>query len=456
MKTLHMISLGCPKNLVDSEVMLGSLEAAGYRVSEDPAAADVLLVNTCGFIQSAVEEGIEAIMELLPLKQQDPGKLLVVTGCMVQRYGDALVGELPEVDLFIGTEGFHQIVLRIDEALHGSRRPPLNLAQPSYLMDTATPRRISTPAHRAWLKITEGCNNRCSYCMIPAIRGPLRSRSLADLVAEAQRLEAGGVRELTLIAQDTTAYGIDLIGGKPLLSDLLHALLADTAIPWIRMLYLQPKRIDDRLLRAIAEHPRLLPYFDIPLQHISGRILQLMNRHYDRAFIDSLLTRVRETVAGAVLRTSLMVGFPGEGAAEFAELEEAVHRYRFDHLGVFAYSNEEGCRAATLADHVGDGEKERRRERIMTLQAAVSAEKNREKVGRHYEVLVEGLSRESDLLLEGRTREQAPEIDGCVYITDGEGRPGELVTVRITEAHPYDLVGEIVADGGGTGNEKAG
>ncbi len=436
-------SLGCPKNLVDSEVMSGCLRDAGYELVEDPARADVLVVNTCGFIQPAVEEGIEAILDLAQAKKVKPATKLLVTGCMVQRYGAKLRRELPEVDLFLGVDQIETVVAAL-EKLTASEAVSLDPSEPDYLMSSASPRLISTPPFRAYLKATEGCSNRCSYCLIPSLRGPLRSRSLDDLIKEARRLEQDGVKELTLIAQDLTAYGRDLGADREGLADLLTALLDKTEIPWLRMLYLYPMRLDRTVLELVAANERILPYFDIPLQHISNRILKAMNRPYDRRSVERLLASIRAQLPHAAIRTTFMVGFPGESEADVEELAEFIAEQRLNHVGIFTYCNEEGCAAAKLPDQCGEEVKEARKERLMALQAEISLELNRGLVGTIQPVLMEGVSRESDLLLEGRTRFQAPEIDGCVYITAGNSRPGELVEVEITEAHPYDLVGEIV------------
>ena len=440
---LYVVSLGCPKNLVDSELMLGLLEEGGYSVCEDPEEADLLLVNTCGFIQSAVEEGIDAILELAQLKQERPDTLLAVCGCMVQRYGEELKKEFPEVDLFVGTEGFQDIVSLLRDFKAG-KNLPLYLAKPTFLMHSGMPRRISTPSHRAYLKVTEGCSNRCSYCLIPSLRGDLRSRPLDDLIAEARLLEKGGVKELTLVAQDLTAYGYDHGAGTPRLTDLLSGLLEGCGIPWIRMLYLYPARIDDTLLSLVKENERILPYFDIPLQHVSSHILQAMNRPGGGGSSVDLIDRIRAKLPEAAIRTTFIVGFPGERDEDVAELEDFIRTCRLDHVGVFSYSNEEGCAAAGLTGHCSEEVKEERRKLLMEEQARVSLSKNAAKVGTVCEVLVEGMSSETDLLLEGRTRFQAPEIDGGVYIASGICNPGDFVRVRITEAHPYDLVGEII------------
>ena len=436
-----MVSLGCSKNLVDSEVMLGLLEKDGYEVTQGPEDANLLLVNTCGFIGSAVKEAIDEILELSRYKKDDPAKKLVVTGCLVQRYGTELEKELPEVDLFIGTNGFHTIV----DQLYGKKVPvPLahSLEQTPFLMDSSMPRKVSTPPHRAYMKITEGCINRCSYCLIPDIRGKLRSRTISDLTTEARRLDAEGVKELTLVAQDLLAYGLDLEKRTNLIV-LLKQLLAETNIPWIRLLYLHPARVNKELLLLMAANTRLIPYLDIPFQHVSDHILRLMNRPYTQVKLIQLMETIRHILPLAALRTTMMVGFPGETEDDIAEMTDFLQKHHFDHLGVFAYANEEGCKAASLPDQIAEEIKEERLRKIMELQAGISFAALQKHVGAVEQVLVEGLSRESDLLLEGRTRYQAPDIDGCVYITRGTVEPGALVDVTITEAHTYDLVGEL-------------
>ena len=448
MKTLYMTSLGCPKNLVDSEVMLAALERDGYTVVERPEEASLLLVNTCGFIRPAVEEAIDEILEMAAYKEEDPGKRLVATGCMVQRYGKALIAELPEVDLFIGLDDFP----RIDHLLREMSDPGQIITVPgpaTLLVDSTQARRVSTPWFRSYLKITEGCDNRCAYCMIPSIRGALRSRSVEDLVIESRTLARDGVRELSLIAQDLTAYGNDR-GRQDDLVRLLSTLLDQTDIPWFRLLYLYPSGISDALLKLMAAQPRILPYLDIPFQHVSDQVLRRMNRHYDHAVLDTLIARIRRFVPECAIRTTLMVGFPGETRADVDILIETLQAWQLDHVGVFQYQDEEGSRAASLPDKVAEAEKEERYAQVMATQAAISEHILGRFVGRVEPVLIEGLSRESDLLLEGRTRFQAPEIDGCVYVTSGRMNPGDIVEVRITEAHTYDLVGEAA---GGPGDD---
>jgi len=447
MKTLYMVSLGCPKNLVDSEVMLAILEQAGYTVVEEVDQASVVLVNTCGFIRPAVEEAIDTILELGACKENNPHQRLVVTGCMVQRYGNELVAELPEVDLFVGLDDFPRINQLI-ESIAPEQRVITNPGAATYLMDSSVPRRVTTPFFRSYLKITEGCDNQCTYCMIPSIRGRLRSRTLADLIAEANRLEQSGVKELSLIAQDLTAYGRDLDLGVPVtLVTLLESLLVNTAIPWLRLLYAYPASVTDDLLQLMAQQPRILPYLDIPFQHASDRVLQLMNRHYRQTTLDDLVQRIRTHLPDCAIRTTMLVGFPGETEEDVALLVDSLKDWKLDHVGVFQYQDEEGSLAAGLPQKVTDAEKEARYQRVMEAQAAISEQRQKRFVGRVEQVLIEGVSGESDLLLEGRTRFQAPEIDGCVYITSGEVNPGDLVSVQITEAHTYDLVGEVIAGG---------
>lgn len=442
-----MVSLGCPKNLVDSEVMLASLEQSGYTVVDEAESASVVLINTCGFIRPAVEEAIDTILELALGKERNPHQLLVVAGCMVQRYGAELATELPEVDLFVGLDDFPRIGRLIDDWTSGQRVVTVPGAA-TYLMDSTVDRRISTPFFRAYLKVTEGCDNRCAYCMIPSIRGRLRSREIADLTHEATRLERAGVKELSLIAQDLTAYGRDLAASVDLTA-LLESLLDKTTIPWFRLLYAYPIGVTDKLLQLMAEQPRLLPYLDIPLQHVSDRVLRRMNRPYTHAALDDLIRRIRTYVPDCAIRTTMLVGFPGEDDEDMALLLEALKTWQLDHVGVFQYQDEEGSVAAGLPHKVRDDVKEARYRAVMETQAAISEQRQQRFVGRVEPVLIEGVSGESDLLLEGRTRFQAPEIDGCVYITSGEVNPGDIVSVHITEVHTYDLVGEVIDGQGG-------
>ena len=441
-KTFSLVSLGCPKNLVDSEVVYGLLEKSGWQGLPEPADAHIIIVNTCGFIQSAVEESVEEILELAELKKEDPNKKLVVLGCLVQRYRLDLQEELSEVDLFVGTEGIPLVPELLQRLVSGCLNKKTVIPD-LFLMDSDFPRRLSTPFYRAWLKITEGCNNRCSYCMIPSIRGRLRSRPVKDLITEAKILEQKGVKECTFVAQDLTAYGVDLNGSRQLVS-LLENILAETSIPWLRLMYLYPSGITDELIELAAENSRIVPYMDIPLQHVSDRVLKAMNRRYSQEDVVVLLRKLRAKIPGIALRTTMLVGFPGETADDVVQLSDFLRSERFDHVGIFPYANELGCPSEHYSDQVDEMEKEERVASIAHIQAVISAERLQLKVGKVEPVLVEGVSRETDLLLEGRTRFQAPEVDGCVLINEGNASPGDILDVEITEAQIYDLVGRIV------------
>ncbi|MGB3209877.1 MAG: 30S ribosomal protein S12 methylthiotransferase RimO [Desulforhopalus sp.] len=442
MARFHLISLGCAKNLVDSEVMLGSMAIGGWELVDNPDDADLLILNTCGFIQPAVEEAITEIFELVSLKEQRPDKKIVVVGCLVQRYKKNLPEELPEVDLFLGTEAAAEIAEYIARMETGDL-PDRVVLPGRTLMTSDTPRVLSTPVFRSWLKITEGCDNRCSYCMIPSIRGHLRSRTTEDLIHEAQKVQEYGVKELSLIAQDSTAYGNDLGKGQDIVH-LMHQLLRRTNIPWLRLLYLYPTGISDELLHLMADHPRIVPYLDIPLQHVSDKILSSMNRRYDAAQLYAKIDRIRAKIPDIAIRTTFLVGFPGETDNDFLELETFLEKMHIDHVGVFPYANEEGCPSELFVNQVPDEEKLRRRDYLLEVQSKISAGIQKKYIGRVEQVLVEGLSEETDLLLEGRTRYQAPEVDGCVYINDGVASPGDIVQVHITDTQIYDLVGGIV------------
>lgn len=442
MKTFHLVSLGCPKNLVDSEVVFGQLEYNGWQGVEQPENANLLVVNTCGFIQSAVEESIEEILQLAVYKQQDPRKKLAVIGCLVQRYRKRLESEIPEVDLFVGTEGINDIHFSFNRLFSEYDFEKTVIPEP-FLMTAAMPRRLSTPFFRAWLKITEGCNNHCSYCLIPGIRGRLRSRSIEDLVAEVQKLEAQGVKEVSLVAQDLTAYGVDVYHARRLV-ELLEQLLARTAISWIRLMYLYPSGINDQLLELVSQQPRIVPYLDIPLQHVSDHVLKDMNRRYGYDDVVQLIDKLRNKLPHIALRTTFLLGFPGETDADVQQLVDFIEAVQFDHLGVFSYANEEGCPAEKFNDQIPEEVKQARVETVLDVQSKISARKLQKYVGTVESVIIEGLSRETDLLLEGRTRYQAPDIDGCVLINEGDASPGDILDVEITEAHMYDLVGRIV------------
>jgi ribosomal protein S12 methylthiotransferase len=430
---------------VDTEIMLGGLTGAGWVVTGEPAGADLLLVNTCGFIEPACKEAVDTILELARIKADRPEVRLVVAGCLVQRYGEDLAKELPEVDLFIGVHDFPALpdLLERRPGLAGSR---LVHGSPPYAYGGADARFAATPAHLAYLKIAEGCSHGCTFCLIPQIRGPMRSRPLLTLVQEAEGLAAAGVKELICVAQDTTAYGREE-PGHPGLADLLRKLAAMDGFRWVRLLYAHPARITSELLAVMAASPRILPYLDIPIQHGHDEVLRRMGRGYRRADILDTVRRIRESLPGATLRTTVMVGFPGETEAHFQALSELVTEVGFDHLGVFLYCPEAGTPAAAWAPPVPRREARRRARLLKAAQAKIVKARLRSLVGTIQEVLVEGVSPESDYLLTGRLMSQAPDIDGQVYITAGTGRVGEIQAVRLTRALPYDLLGEIVEEG---------
>ena len=438
------MSLGCPKNLVDTEIMLGRLTQSGWEVVDTPEAAQLLLVNTCGFIQEACQEAVDTILELARYKESDPDKRLVVAGCLVQRYGEGLAAELPEVDYFVGVHDFPDLVEILDgrpETGDGRlfhHAPPYDYCRPEARYPAA-------PRHLAYLKIAEGCSHRCTFCVIPQIRGPWRSRPLATLMAEAEALAASGVKELILVAQDTTAYGLEQ-PGHPKLPELLKELSAVPGLTWIRLMYAHPARITRELLEVMAAQPHICPYLDIPIQHGHDAVLQRMGRGYGREQIFQTVRLIREIIPAATLRTTVMVGFPGETEAHFQALKELIEEVRFDHLGVFLYSPEEGAPASRLKDVVPRRLARQRARILKAIQARMVKARLKALVGTVQPVLVEGLSSESDYLLSGRLISQAPDIDGQVYITAGVGIVGEIQMVRLTRALPYDLVGEIVEE----------
>lgn len=434
-----MISLGCAKNLVDGETMLGFLERAGVELTSDATRADVVLVNTCGFIDDAKRESIDSILEVVEAKQSGDVRRLVVTGCMAQAYAEDLKREIPEIDAFVGLDELE----RITEAVRGelaAHIPDQRGALKVY--DHRNPRVLSTGAF-AYLKVAEGCNNPCSFCHIPAMRGNFRSRTIDDLVSEARSLEERGVKELVLIAQDTTRYGEDL-GIKNGLRSLVESLLASTAVPWIRFLYAYPATLDQGLFDLMAAEDRFISYLDIPLQHANRSVLKNMKRGGDARSYREMIDRARTIVPDLTLRTTFIVGFPGEGDEEFAELMDFVREMCFDHLGAFTYSWQEENPGADLGDPVPEDEKRRRHHLLLEVQQEIALEHNNALIGRTMPALVSGPLPEMELLVEARLERQAPEIDGRLLINDGVAAPGSLVEVEITEAHPYDLVGRIV------------
>jgi len=440
------VSLGCPKNLVDSEVMLGTLTRQGYSITAQKEDADVIVVNTCGFIDSAKRESIDAILEMAELKTQGNCKKLVVAGCLAERYRSEIQKEIPEIDFVFGPDELGRILeaVQLDssavvpdvsiDALYSSREVP------------TIPRILTTPAYRAYLKISEGCDHVCTFCAIPSFRGRFRSRTVADLVSESQRLAEQGVRELVIVSQDTMAYGKDL--GLPQgVTTLLRELVKIDGLKWVRFLYCYPNLVSDELVRLVAGEERLCKYFDIPYQHASRSVLERMKRGGHRGAYERQINGIRKLMPDAGLRTSFIVGFPGESEEDFSDLLSFVKNVQFDSVGVFLYSDEEGTAAFDLDGKVPRPTAIRRRNRLMKQQAKISKKRLRSMVGRKVEVLLEGRSEESDLLLQGRMETQAPDIDGHVLINDvGDKQvmPGEFYTVELTESLEYDLIGRII------------
>ena len=440
-ETVCLVSLGCPKNLVDSEVMLGLLSKKGYSLTLDPSKAEILIVNTCSFIQDASQEAIDTILSLGRFKKEGSCRRLIVSGCLPQRYGKALEKELPEVDLFIGTGDFQNLPRILAEKSPQKLKEKSHLTSSTFLYDEKTPRILSTPSSTAYIKIAEGCSKHCTFCTVPKIRGAYRSRTLTSVRREASRLAGLGVQELILIAQDTTAYGEDLHDGTNL-ERLLKTLVTVDGIRWIRILYAYPRLsyFTDGLLETLAREEKICPYLDLPIQHIDDTILRRMGRRSKGEEARSLIQRIRSFLPEISLRSSLIVGFPGEGETEFNSLLEFVEETQFDHLGVFKYSREEGTPAFRLPNQVPEEVKEERRGILMERQRKISLKKQRRLLGKTVEVLVDGTDPKGGL--KGRLKTQAPEIDGSVFLK-GEAKPGDWVTARITQALPYDLVGEI-------------
>jgi ribosomal protein S12 methylthiotransferase len=449
MKKVGFISLGCPKNLVDSEVMMGQLKQAGYEITNDEAEADTLVVNTCGFIDAAKKESIDAILEAARMKSEGNCKRLVVAGCLVERYRDELRAEIPEVDAFIGTSQIDDITTVTDARVNTRQLPVVQIGNQSatYLYDESTPRVLATPSHFAYVKIAEGCDRPCAFCFIPQMRGHFRSRRFGSVVAEARSLIEQGVKELVLVAQDSSRYGEDL-GQPDGLAHLLRELARLEGVEWVRVMYAYPTHVSDVFLDAMAQEPKACKYLDIPLQHASQKILKLMRRGGNRASLERLIERVRRRVPNVTIRTTFIAGFPGETDEDFDELLKFIRNVEFDRVGVFTYSDEEGTPAYLLPDKVDPKVAARRRAALMREQKKISRKRNRARVGETVRVLFEGASAETDLLWQGRTEGQAPDIDGCVLINDAPASlapaPGDFVNVRITGAHEYDLVGHIV------------
>ncbi len=444
---VHFISLGCPKNLVDSEIMAGTLMKDGYEVVGEAEDADTVIVNTCGFVEDSKKESIQRIFDMSALKEEGKIKKVVVAGCLTQRYKTDLVDSIPEADLFVGSGEFQNISKILKNHDAGNKTKTFfNL--PTYLQEAETPRVNSQPKHRAYLKISEGCMKRCAFCAIPLIRGNLQSRTITNVVNEAKLLVAGGVKELIIISHDFTDYGFDLTRKNPEAKEspleLLKALNEVDGAEWIRLLYLYPDGITDEMVDLIKNSKKLVKYFDMPLQHINSQVLKSMNRKMTREEIEEALRKIRTNIPEAVIRTQFIVGFPGETEEQFEELLAFIAEQQFDRVGCFKYSPEENTPGGRMENQIDEETKQRRFEAVMEVQQNISREKHRAFIGKTVEVLVEGYSEETDLLLQGRTSQQAPEIDGVVLINDGQAKVGDMVKVLVTDSMEYDLIGEIV------------
>ena len=439
MYKVSMVSLGCPKNQVDAEMMLHTLKTAGFELCSEEAAADAIIINTCGFIESAKAEAIENILEAARYKAEGNCKALIVTGCLAERYRDDVTEEIPEVDVCVGIGSNSKIAEIVKNAIEGKKE---NSFGDKNDLDLNGERILGGMPFTAYLKIADGCDNCCTYCAIPEIRGRMRSRKIEDCVKEAEKLALQGVTELIVVAQDTTAYGTDLYG-EPKLAELLSELCKIDGIHWIRTLYTYPDKITDKLLETLAREEKLLKYLDIPLQHVNSRILKKMNRKGNRESIVELIDKIRAKIPDITLRTSLITGFPGETEEEFCELAEFVKATRFDRLGCFTYSPEEGTAAANFPDQIDEQTKQARLENIMEMQMTIAAEKNEEKAGSLVEVLIEGWDDYIKCYF-GRTVWDAPEVDGKIFFMSPKPLViGEYVTVRVNDCIDYDLLGEL-------------
>ncbi len=443
MTKVGFISLGCSKNLVDTEVMLRRLHDAGFEITPDETEAEIIIINTCGFIESAKGESIENILDAAKLKEWGKCKHIIATGCLVERYRGEVIEELPEIDAMVGVGSLDDIVEACRAVLRGEKYTSFKDKNTSKL---GGERILTTDEHTAYLKIAEGCDNRCTYCAIPLIRGKFRSRTIEDIVAEARDLEALGVKELNLIAQDTSRYGLDIYGEYSL-ARLVRELCRNTDIPWIRLLYCYPDKITDELISEMRDNPRLLKYMDIPIQHISDKILTRMNRHGGKALICETVEKLRREIPDITLRTTAMVGFPGETEEDFTELCEFIKAASFDRFGAFTYSEEEGTDAVALDGKVDEQTKQDRYDILMQTQLTVTEDENKKKIGRTYTVICEGFDTVAEIYY-GRSEADAPDVDGRVYFTSKEKiKTGEFVRVKITEALDYDLVGKLVKEG---------
>lgn len=445
---IGVVSLGCPKNLVDSETMLGLIHEENYEITNDPSEAEIIIVNTCGFIESAKEESINTILQMAEYKKSGSCKYIIVTGCLSQRYAEELFNELPEADAIAGVEVYDEIGSIIKRVMNGERFIMLERTKPDVIYtskETFLPRILTTPSYTAYLKIAEGCDNCCSYCAIPKIRGPYRSKPMEQVLKEAKALADNGVKELIVVAQDTTRYGEDLPGGKLLLADLLKELNKIESLKWIRVMYCYPNNFTDELIETFASLDKVCKYVDLPLQHASNRLLASMNRYDTREEVETLLAKLRKRIPGIVIRTTFIVGFPGETDADFEELKEFVEQQRFENAGVFAYSQEEGTVAGAMPNQIPDEIKQERYHELMALQAQISEEIHKDTEGQTLEVLVEGIEEDGSGLHYGRSYREAPDIDGLVFIENpGDIKPGCFVKVNILQGFTYESVGERI------------
>lgn len=445
---IGVVSLGCPKNLVDSETMLGLIHEENYEITNDPSEAEIIIVNTCGFIESAKEESINTILQMAEYKKSGSCKYIIVTGCLSQRYAEELFNELPEADAIAGVEVYDEIGSIIKRVMKSERFIMLERSKPDVIYtskETFLPRILTTPSYTAYLKIAEGCDNCCSYCAIPKIRGPYRSKPMEQVLKEAKALADNGVKELIVVAQDTTRYGEDLPGGKLLLSDLLKELNKIESLKWIRVMYCYPNNFTDELIETFASLDKVCKYVDLPLQHASNKLLASMNRYDTREEVETLLAKLRKRIPGIVIRTTFIVGFPGETDADFEELKEFVEQQRFENAGVFAYSQEEGTVAGAMPNQIPDEIKQERYHELMALQAQISEEIHKDTEGQTLEVLVEGIEEDGSGLHYGRSYREAPDIDGLVFIENpGDIKPGCFVKVNILQGFTYESVGERI------------
>lgn len=445
---IGVVSLGCPKNLVDSETMLGLIHEENYEITNDPSEAEIIIVNTCGFIESAKEESINTILQMAEYKKSGSCKYIIVTGCLSQRYAEELFNELPEADAIAGVEVYDEIGSIIKRVMNGERFIMLERSKPDVIYtskETFLPRILTTPSYTAYLKIAEGCDNCCSYCAIPKIRGPYRSKPMEQVLKEAKALADNGVKELIVVAQDTTRYGEDLPGGKLLLADLLKELNKIESLKWIRVMYCYPNNFTDELIETFASLDKVCKYVDLPLQHASNRLLASMNRYDTKEEVETLLAKLRKRIPGIVIRTTFIVGFPGETDADFEELKDFVERQRFENAGVFAYSQEDGTVAGAMPNQIPDEIKQERYHELMALQAQISEGIHKDTEGQTLEVLVEGIEEDGSGLHYGRSYREAPDIDGLVFIENpGDIKPGCFVKVNILQGFTYESVGERI------------